>query len=227
MALAVAAVTMLLSSGPGTRLGLWSWPIGLDLLEWATYAALAAGAGALVQLALPRLRRRPAMLFVALGLALVVAVPPIALLWQAYRLPFIHDVTTDSADPPAFVALLSERSKAPNGSVYGGPKVAAEQGRGYPDIRALVLPSPPEAVLPRALAAARAMDWQIVASDAAAGRIEATATTLWFGFKDDVIVRIRAEAAGSRVDVRSVSRVGDSDIGANAKRIREFLARLA
>jgi len=67
----------------------------------------------------------------------------------------------------------------------------------------------------------------VVASDAAAGRIEATATTRWFGFKDDVIVRIRPEAAGSRVDVRSVSRVGRGDLGANAARVREFLAKLS
>jgi uncharacterized protein (DUF1499 family) len=80
----------------------------------------------------------------------------------------------------------------------------------------------------KAIDAARALDWEIVASDAPAGRIEATATTMWFGFKDDIVVRVRPEAGGgSRVDVRSVSRVGQSDVGANAKRIREFIRRLA
>jgi uncharacterized protein (DUF1499 family) len=71
------------------------------------------------------------------------------------------------------------------------------------------------------------MDWQIVSADTAAGRLEATATTRWFGFKDDVVVRIRPDATGSRVDVRSVSRVGKSDVGTNAARVRTFLARLA
>jgi len=78
----------------------------------------------------------------------------------------------------------------------------------------------------RALAAARASGWAIVAADSAAGRIEATATTAWFGFKDDVVVRVAPEGTGSRVDVRSVSRVGKSDVGANARRIREYLERV-
>jgi uncharacterized protein (DUF1499 family) len=70
------------------------------------------------------------------------------------------------------------------------------------------------------------MGWEIVAADPAAGRIEATATTLWFGFKDDIVVRVSAAEQGSRIDVRSVSRVGRSDVGTNAKRIREYLAKL-
>jgi uncharacterized protein (DUF1499 family) len=71
------------------------------------------------------------------------------------------------------------------------------------------------------------MGWELVASDSAAGRIEATATTPWFGFKDDVVVRVRPDGSGSRIDVRSVSRVGKSDVGANAKRIRTYLADIA
>ena len=71
------------------------------------------------------------------------------------------------------------------------------------------------------------MGWKIVAADSTAGRIEATATTPWFGFKDDVVVRVRPEGSGSRIDVRSVSRVGQSDVGTNARRIRAYLADLA
>ena len=67
------------------------------------------------------------------------------------------------------------------------------------------------------------MGWEIVASDPAAGRIEATDTTFWFGFKDDVVVRVAAAPDGSRVDVRSLSRVGLSDVGTNAARIRKYL----
>jgi uncharacterized protein (DUF1499 family) len=70
------------------------------------------------------------------------------------------------------------------------------------------------------------MRWEVVAADAAAGRIEATATTPWFGFRDDIVVRIVPADGGSRVDVRSVSRVGKGDLGVNARRIREFLGRL-
>jgi uncharacterized protein (DUF1499 family) len=90
----------------------------------------------------------------------------------------------------------------------------------------LHLDAPPAQAFDRALAAARAMGWEIVASDPAQGRIEATATTFWFGFKDDIVVRIAAESAGSRLDVRSLSRIGKSDVGANARRIRDYLAKV-
>jgi uncharacterized protein (DUF1499 family) len=90
----------------------------------------------------------------------------------------------------------------------------------------LHLDAPPAQAFDRALAAARAMSWEIVASDPAQGRIEATATTFWFGFKDDIVVRIAAEGAGSRLDVRSLSRIGKSDVGANARRIRDYLAKV-
>ena len=231
MALAVAAVTMLIASGPGTRLGLWHWETGLALMKWAAYTGLAAGAGAIVLIALlvvPRWRSHPWIAFLALVLALVAALPPVMLLEQAKSLPYIHDITTDPFDPPAFVALLAERAKAPNGAAYGGAKIAALQQKGYPDIKSLVLKAPPQETMQKAIDAARAEGWEIVSSDSASGRIEATATTRWFGFKDDVVVRVRPESGGgSRVDVRSMSRVGESDVGANAKRIRGFLARLA
>ena len=87
--------------------------------------------------------------------------------------------------------------------------------------------TPPAETLQRAIDAARSLGWEVTASDAPSGRIEAIATTSWWGFKDDVVIRVRPEGTGSRVDVRSVSRVGVSDLGANAKRVREFLAKLA
>jgi uncharacterized protein (DUF1499 family) len=89
-----------------------------------------------------------------------------------------------------------------------------------------MLPVPPGAAFHVALAAARDMGWTIVASDSASGRIEATATTTWFGFKDDVVVRIGPDPKGSRVDVRSESRVGGSDVGTNAARIKKYEQRL-
>ncbi len=230
MAFAVAALTMLVASGPGTRLGLWPWETAFALLKWATYTGLAAGAAALilcVLAAFPQWRPHAWMPVLALALALAAAAPPLILLKQAYTFPNIHDITTDTADPPAFVALMPERTKAPNGAAYGGPEVASQQQKGYPDIKPLTLKSPPREAVQRAIDAARALGWEVVASDAEAGRIEATATTTWFGFKDDVVVRVRPEGSGSRIDVRSMSRVGSSDVGANAKRIREFLAKLA
>jgi Protein of unknown function (DUF1499) len=144
----------------------------------------------------------------------------------AKRVPPIHDITTDMTDPPAFVAVLPLRASATNSAVYAGDSIAALQRAAYPDVQPLVLPVPPLAAFERAVAAANAMGWEIVAGDSPSGRLEATATTTWFGFKDDVVVRIRAEGGGSRIDVRSVSRVGRSDVGANAARITRYLREL-
>ena len=230
MAIAVAALVMLLSSGPGTRYGLWPWQTGLSLLTWAAYTGIAGAVGALgliLLLVVPRWRARPWIPVLALCIALAAAAPPLILLQQAERVPPIHDISTDVFDPPQFVALAAERALAPNGAKYGGTEVAAQQQKAYPDIKSLIVKKPPAETVQRAIDAARSEGWEIVSSDTPTGRIEATDTTTWFGFKDDVVVRVRPEGAGSRVDVRSVSRVGQSDIGANAKRVRGFLARLA
>ena len=152
---------------------------------------------------------------------------PFALRRVAQSVPPIHDISTDTADPPIFVAVLPRRAGAANPVEYGGETIAAQQRKAYPDVQPLHLPAPPPQAFERALGAARAMGWEIVDAQPGEGRIEATATTAWFGFKDDVVVRIRPAAGGSVVDVRSLSRVGRSDLGANAKRIRSYLERLS
>jgi uncharacterized protein (DUF1499 family) len=230
LAAAVLAFAMMICAGPGTRADAWSWRVGLTMLVWSAYLGIAVAAVAAVLLAMavfPRFRPRPWIPLVALCLALLAVAPPLILRAQARDVPPIHYITTDSGDPPVFVALLEERKQAPNGADYGGAAIAAQQAKAYPDIKPLHLEKPPGDVMQHAIDAARAMGWEVRASDAAAGRIEATARTAWFGFRDDIVVRIRPEGAGTRVDVRSMSRVGKSDIGANAKRVREFLHRLA
>jgi uncharacterized protein (DUF1499 family) len=141
--------------------------------------------------------------------------------------PPIHDITTDTQNPPEYVAVLALRANAPNTTVYGGEKIASQQREAYPDLQPVMLKVPPAQAFERALAAVRKMGWDVVGADATAGRIEATDTTFWFGFKDDVVVRVRPADGGSRVDVRSLSRVGVGDAGTNAKRIRAFLDALS
>jgi uncharacterized protein (DUF1499 family) len=104
--------------------------------------------------------------------------------------------------------------------------VAVKQRAAYPDIKTAILSVPPNEAFARALDAARALGWRIVAEVPAEGRIEATDTTFWFGFTDDIVIRVTAAGYRSLVDVRSVSRVGRSDVGTNAKRIRAFIRRL-
>jgi uncharacterized protein (DUF1499 family) len=227
LAAALSAVVLLLVSGLGNRFGWWPYRTGFDVLRWASYVGLAAAATAIIALAIPRLRTGWAQVLIG-ALAVGVAVAYVPWQWQqrAQSLPRIHDITTDTANPPQFVAVLPLRAGAPNTAAYGGKEIAEQQLKGYPDIRPLALGVPPGVAFGRARDAAESMGWEIVASDPATGRIEATATTLWFGFKDDIVVRVSPSDQGSRIDVRSVSRVGRSDIGTNAKRIREYLAKL-
>lgn len=224
---ALAAAVLLLASGLGNRLGWWPYRTGFEVLRWASYVGLAAAAAAIIALAIPALRAgRARVLAGALAVGIAVAYVPWQWQQRAQSLPRIHDITTDTVNPPQFLAVLPLRAGAPNTAAYGGKEIADQQLKGYPDIRPLDLAVPPGVAFGRARDAAESMGWEIVASDPATGRIEATATTLWFGFKDDIVVRVSPSEQGSRIDVRSVSRVGRSDVGTNAKRIREYLAKL-
>ncbi|MFU8830916.1 MAG: DUF1499 domain-containing protein [Wenzhouxiangella sp.] len=225
--LAVFALLMLLAAGPGTRLGLWDFSFGFTLMRWALYVGLAAAAVALLLAVIPATRRKN--LF-ALGAAFViglgVAVIPYLLVQQARSVPRIHDITTDTRNPPAFVAIAPLRANAPNPVEYPGEEVAIEQRQAYPEITTFTTDLYPSIVFDHAEAVVQTLRWELVDSDREAGRIEATDTTTWFGFKDDVVIRIQGSDAGSLVDVRSKSRVGMSDVGANAARIQRFLDAL-
>jgi uncharacterized protein (DUF1499 family) len=220
---AVIAALLLLVAGPGTRLELWPFGTGFLLMRWAVYVGLTAAGLAIALLIVPRMRRGHApLLGAALVIGLVVAWIPWNGLQTVRSLPFIHDISTDTERPPEFVAVAPLRADAPNPVAYAGEETAAQQREGYPDIRPLALDLAPRAAFDRALAVARDQGWEIVAAVPEDGRIEATATTFWFGFKDDVVIRIEPKGAGSRLDIRSKSRVGRSDVGANAARIRAF-----
>jgi len=227
VASALAGIVMLASSGLGTRAELWDFRTGLSLLRNAAYVGIAAMVLSLIALFVRRPRGGAlALLLASLVLAVVTVAVPRGFTRKAQSVPPIHDITTDTVDPPAFVDVLPLRADAPNSAVYAGDSIAELQRAAYPDIEPVMLDDAPPEAFRRALAAAAQMGWDIVARDSAEGRIEATATTTWFGFKDDVVIRVRAAAAGSRLDLRSVSRVGRSDVGANAARIRAYTKAL-
>ena len=145
----------------------------------------------------------------------------------ARTVPPIHDITTSIENPPAFVAIAPLRASAPNPAEYLGGETSELQRQFYPNIMTRVYIQSPDEVFAAVTAVAQEMGWEIVDADNAEGRVEATVTTKWFGFKDDVVVRIISGTASSTVlDVRSKSRVGRSDIGVNANRIRDFITRL-
>jgi len=226
LVLTVAGALALLLSGVGTRWDWWDYRTGFLVLRWTLYAGLGVIVVALAGLVLGLLARTGRSLLVSLVtvvLLAAVAAVPVGYLRTAGRVPPIHDITTDLDDPPRFVAVLPLRRGAPNSADYAGAALAAQQRAGYPDLGPTRLAAPPDQVFARAVEIARGLGWQIVAAVPAEGRLEATDRTRWFGFRDDVVVRVTAEGTGTRVDVRSVSRVGRSDLGTNARRIRRFL----
>ncbi|HSH27603.1 MAG TPA: DUF1499 domain-containing protein, partial [Wenzhouxiangella sp.] len=187
---ALAAVLMLLLAGPGTRLELWDFRFGFTLMRWAVFGGAAAAVLAIVLLLIPAARRSGAgALVAALLIGLGTAGVPPMLAHNAGSVPRIHDITTDTADPPEFVAIAPLRADAPNPPEYAGEETARKQHQAYPDIQTLQIDAWPAIVFDHALEVARAQGWEIVAADEAQGRIEATDTTFWFGFKDDVVIR--------------------------------------
>ncbi len=223
---ALFGLAMLASGGLGTRFGVWHYRTGLTMMRWSAWVGVAAAVLTVLGLfARPRGAALLGSLAALLAAGLTFAVP-YSFQRTARSVPPIHDITTDVTDPPQFVDVLPLRADAPNSADYAGDSIAALQQAAYPDVQPLTVSAPPADVFAAAREAADAMGWDLVAADSATGRIEATATTTWFGFKDDIVVRVRAEGTGTRVDVRSVSRVGRSDVGANAARIRAYVQAL-
>lgn len=232
------AVVLLIVAGPGYRMDML--PLQPALLCAAlgfllfVIAFLIGGIGLLAGRGRSPRSSRAAVAIVALaGLATISAGFWIARLRSA---PPIHDITTDLEDPPAFqdIVPLRQAGGAANAIEYRRTQrmngreidVTEAQRLAYPDVQPLFLPQAPARALELAEQAAQAMGWSIVAVVTRDGRIEATDTTWYFGFKDDVVIRVQPDPRGSRVDIRSVSRVGVGDIGANARRIREYVAQL-
>jgi len=218
----VAAVLVLLA-GPATRFGILPWKAGLGMF---VVAALLAGIGALFSV-VSLLRRRGGQVAVIAAAAGVAAFAvPMASVVAGRGVPPINDITTDPANPPTFVTITAATRGADAAPLSYDPGFAAQQTAAYPEVRPLIVELPPAEVFPKMLASAKAMDWAIVSSDPASGRIEATATLPWWGFKDDIVVVMRPDGAGTRVDVRSKSRVGKSDLGVNAARIQQYLGKV-
>ncbi len=230
-ALAAAAVVLLALGPIGWRAGWWHFRFAFQtLMPWAAYCGIAALTVSALALLLGRSRiewRGVVVAVVSFAVGVLIAYVP----WHYDRMrqtvPPIHDITTDPADPPAFAAVVAARTAdGGNPMVYEGAKIAEQQRQAYPDIAPLDLALTRYLAFNRALDAAQRMGRTIVATDDTAGRIEASDRSRWFGFTDDIVIRIVASGSGSRVDVRSSSRLGRSDFGVNAARVRAYLARL-
>lgn len=136
--------------------------------------------------------------------------------------PLIHDISTDTADPPAFVEAGKQRLPGQNPVEYGGAETAAQQARAYPHIQPIHTGLRRDEALDEAVRAVKDLGWEFINVDYERGIIEAYETTPVFGFVDDIVIRVRRDGSGSRVDVRSASRLGKGDLGENAARIERF-----
>ena len=208
----------------GSRFGMWPFTTGVMLLAGGAVLAaigLVTGIAGIVAAHHRGLAAdRPAVYLGALVSALVLGVMGLQF-YTASRVPPTHDISTNVIDPPQFDVLAAERGGLSNSLEYTPEKANLQAVYGF--VKTLESPLPRSQALARSQSVLEDMGLEVVSVDEEAGRVEATATTFWFGFKDDMVVRVQAGAQGSLVDARSVSRVGVSDLGANARRIGEFL----
>ena len=235
--LSLISSLVLVAAALGYRWDLWSVRFALlTLTKYATYGALAGAALSMVGIgkSWPGGASRGLVLSVVGVIIGMGAFYTIFEQWKMVRTsPFIHDITTDTENPPVFIAVVALReSAAADRHAYSGPDLALRQKfRGfnepYKDILPVMTKLAPGEAYDKALDVAQNMDWKIVDADRTTGRIEASDISFWYGFTDDIVIRVVATPEGSRIDMRSLSRVGRSDVGVNAARIREYMTALA
>jgi Protein of unknown function (DUF1499) len=237
----IAAVVIGLLASFGTRFGLWDWHFGLlRLFPWCLYIGCVALAASLIWAVTAFFSNEGGgARYGAIALIGSIALVGPMLYDKAYdwQDPPIHDISTDTEYAPEFVALLQDRAGALNGPEYDGPKkvlfdgkwqtVSALQHKYYGYLRPFAVIRPPERLFRQAVSTAYAMGWRVVSVVPDAGRIEATHSDFWFGFTDDIVIRVKPAGMGARLDVRSKSRELQNDRGENAQRIRDFAKLLA
>jgi len=232
---------VILAAPAGTWLNIWEFGTGFQILigldPFTHWIALLCGLG-LVAVAILAIRSKAKntsslCTFAAIGTISAFLAWYIPATVQARLVyPVIHDISTDLDNPPMYVANAPLRANAPNPMEYGiveGFTVEEhkqQQREAFPDLVPQIINASPQEVFDRALAALENMGLEITAAVPEEGRIEAVASTFWFRFKDDVVIRIQAEGNQTRVDARSLSRVGRGDLGANGLRLQEFFSLL-
>jgi len=163
---------------------------------------------------------------IALVFSVVAIAMPLNMMNKAKSVPAIHDISTDLVNPPKFVAIAPLRAEAPNPVEYAGEETAVQQRKAYPELATLSFAQSKADLMAASEQAVKNLGFAVVSANTATGIVEATDTTTWFGFKDDVVIRIKDEGSQRFVDIRSKSRVGRSDLGKNAERIHSIINEL-
>lgn len=227
--LSLTSVLLLLVSALGTRFGWWIFSVGIGLSLLSLMLAKLTLLLAIILAGLTWYRSNlsahlKALIFFSMP-ALLVALLVGRLVLIAGALPAIHNISTDTVDPVQFSETIKAIRSAPEINPLAYEGVADLQRQAYPNIVPIVSDLPPDEAFQKALDLVGTLGWRLVTANPREGTIEATETSFWFGFKDDVAIRIRRDVVGSRIDLRSVSRVGKADFGKNAQRIALFASR--
>ena len=223
----ILALLLLLVSGPLYQAEI----LGLMNAFLAMRIALIVGAVAIILALIQVIFMRKTISWPVTGVAVLCAAVaifmPLSMMNKAKSVPPIHDITTDLVNPPKFVAILVLRADAPNPAAYQGEDIASQQREAYPELETQKYPQTTEQVFDAALSVVKSMGLDVVSSDKTLGLIEAYDTTTFFGFVDDVVIRIQSDGQMTMLDARSKSRVGISDIGKNAERLNALIAGVA
>jgi len=232
----IIAALLLPIGALGSRVGLWSFTIGfLFLAIGVVVAVVTTIAGMFVVFSALRRTGRSDYLApgIGVGVCLLVLLAIGGQFVPAASLPPIHNISTDIEDPPQFEAIVPRRSGSNPHGYDAAQEIGAAgtlgdlQRAAYPALKTFHSAVGVPTGLERAVAILENMGLEVIAVDRVTGRIEATATTFWFGFKDDVVVRLKEDGGVTSVDLHSVSRVGQGDLGVNARRIATFLRQFA
>ncbi len=214
----------------GYRTAILPFRVAFLLFILALLVCMIVSVVGLLELAFARYRKKPISLEFVLVVVACTICPSVALFsvgLEGINAPMIHDISSDTDNPPAFIFTLEEQGYRENSLRYAGGSVSVMQRQAYPEVTTLYVEVAPRVAYQKALFVASILGWTISAQDSMIYHFEAQATTAIFRFIDDIAVRITPlDEGSSAIDIRSVSRVGVSDFGANANRIGLFFTRL-
>jgi len=234
--IAVGIAAAIAVAGPGTQLDAWGYGTGLAIIRNLYIPSIVVAALTILAffISLSAARHRSVVMFLAATAVTGAAVVPYLFEQRLAANPFIHDITTDFDSPPQIKAAANFSRKNP--ATYVGAKkapktdisIAEAQKAAFPDIQPVEVGKPMDDVAQTARKIIEEMNMDVLAErkDGKILTIEAAYTSFWFGFVDDFVVRIQPSSNNTRIDLRSKSRVGVSDLGANAQRVRTFVSKL-
>jgi len=224
--ISLIAVLLVALAGPLYKLGMIELATAFAGFKFGVFAGIAALILLVIQLLFKRNTASIGSALTSAALAIAAIAIPLSMMNTAKNVPPIHDISTDLVNPPAFVAIAPLRADAPNPVAYDGIETAEQQRIGYPELQTLRYDQTQPELIAASTQAIENLGWELVNIDADKGIVEATDTTAWFGFKDDVVVRITDNDNERLVDIRSKSRIGGSDLGKNAARVHKLIDEL-